>query len=121
MNQVRKCESTTSGECGSTGTPRVLSVSLRSGLQIGAPAGARHHLERLRLLLAIGQRGDGIIIQPVLPIALDIPNTDLACPPANLPPQTAGGDMAVQFRRGDGLQITAVSYTHLTLPTKRIV
>src|ERR1035437_6222551 len=103
MNQFRKCESTTSGESGST-RPRVLSsASLRNRRQIGAPAGARRHLKRLRLLLAIGQRGDGIVIQPVPPIALDIPNTHLACPPADLPPQTAGGDVAVQFRRGDGL------------------
>src|ERR1039457_7216386 len=81
MNQFRKCESTTSGECGSTGPPGTIRPGLGSGLQIGAPAGARQHLESLRLLLAIGQRRDRIIIEPVLPIALDIADTYLACPP----------------------------------------
>src|ERR1039458_952823 len=99
MNQFRKCESTTSGECGSTGPPGTIRPGLGSGLQIGAPAGARQHLESLRLLLAIGQRRDRIIIEPVLPIALDIADTSLACPPADLPPQAAGGDMALQLRR----------------------
>src|ERR1035441_5160701 len=84
MNQFRKCESTTSGECGSTGRPGTIRPGLGSGLQIGAPAGARQHLESLRLLLAIGQRRDRIIIEPVLPIALDIADTSLACPPADL-------------------------------------
>src|ERR1035441_1973071 len=50
---------------------------LWNGLQIGAAAGAGQHLDRPRLLLAIGQRGDRIVIQPVDPIALDIPDTDL--------------------------------------------
>src|ERR1039458_4703842 len=91
MNQFRKCERTTSGECGSTGPPGTIRPVLGSGLQIGAPAGARQHLESLRLLLAIGQRRDRIIIEPVLPIALDIADTYVACPPADLPPQAAGG------------------------------
>src|ERR1035437_10477931 len=103
MNQFRKCESTTSGECGSTGRPGTIRPGLGSGLQIGAPAGARQHLESLRLLLAIGQRRDRIIIEPVLPIALDIADTYLACPAADLPPQAAGGDMALQLRRGGSL------------------
>ena len=64
--------------------PAKVTPALWSGSQIGAPAGRRQHLERLRLLLAIGQRRDGIIIQSVLPIALDIADTDVACPPADL-------------------------------------
>src|ERR1035438_7793757 len=103
MNQFRKCESTTSGECGSTrphGTvwPGTVLPGRGSGLQVAAPAGGRPHLESLRLLVAIGQRGGGIIIQPVLPIALDIPDTHLAGPPADFPPHSAGGVIAVQFR-----------------------
>src|ERR1035441_98678 len=62
MNQFRKGESTTSRECGSTGPPGTIRPGLGSGLQIGAPAGARQHLESLRLLLAIGQRRDRIVI-----------------------------------------------------------
>src|SRR5258708_25961657 len=103
MNQFRKCERTTSRECGSTRPSARPSANvpcaLWNGSQIGAPAGRRQHLERLWLLIAIGKRGDGIVIQSVLPIALDFPNTDLASPPADLPPQTARGATAVPFRR----------------------
>src|ERR1017187_9781393 len=101
MNQFRKCESTPSGQCGST-LPTSVRPALRNGFQTGATARRWQHLERLRLFLAIRKRGDGVIIQPVFPIALDTPNTNLARPRADLPPQTASGDIAVQFRRGDG-------------------
>src|ERR1019366_1251733 len=90
MNQFRKCESTTSGECGSTGPPGTIRPVLGSGLQIGAPAGARQHLESLRLLLAIGQRRDRIIIEPVLPIALDIADTPPPPPPRRSPATSRG-------------------------------
>src|ERR1035438_6603912 len=93
MNQFRKWERTASGWCGSTPLLRQsTSDNLRNGLEIGAPAGAGQHLERPRLLRAIGQRGDGIVIQPVNPLALDIPDTDLAKTPADLPPYAAGPD-----------------------------
>src|ERR1019366_7031769 len=69
------------------GSPAKVLPILRNGLQIGAPAGAGQHLERPRLCGAIGQRGDGRVIQAINPIALDIPHTDVAGPPADLPPQ----------------------------------
>ena len=72
--------------------------ALWSGTQVGAAAGRGQNLQRLGLLLAIGQRCNGIVIQSVLPIALDVAETDIAGPSADLPPQAACGNAAVQFR-----------------------
>src|SRR4030095_3623653 len=98
MNRVRECERTTSRECGSTYPTLIAPRTLWRWSQISTPARRRQHLQRPWHLIAIGQRNDGIVIQSVLPIALDVADADLAGPSADFAPQTARGDAAVQFR-----------------------